>query len=151
MCLQDDSSSGVLAVGQPVLQRRCQLHQPQWRCPHDCEVGRTSHLTSTLDLSCPPSKLVSVRRLWELLSSPLLSQRYYVPLFSMFSLMSPYTTLGSVLPANVRPFTHTCSTLHQCCRNACIQEGCLQDMHIHRLSMIFKDKCWCPPLPCCYL
>lgn len=38
-----------------------------------------------IDLSCPPSKLVSVRRLWKLLPSPLPSQRYYLPQLSMFS------------------------------------------------------------------
>lgn len=34
LCPQEDSDCGVLAVGEPVLQRYCELLQSQWGCSH---------------------------------------------------------------------------------------------------------------------
>ena len=49
---QDYASGGVLAVGQPVLQRSSQLHQPQWRRPPDREVIPLPNHSSIRVLVC---------------------------------------------------------------------------------------------------
>ena len=49
---QDYASGGVLAVGQPVLQRSGQLHQSQWRRPPDREVIPLPNRSSISLLVC---------------------------------------------------------------------------------------------------
>lgn len=51
--LQDSARRGFLAVGEPVLQRHRQLHQPQCRLTHLAEVSVPLHRMGTLCVGTP--------------------------------------------------------------------------------------------------
>lgn len=82
---------------------------------------------------------MSVRRLWELLSSPLLSQRYYVPLLSMFSLVSSCTLRFSAPSWSLKSFTH-CTSAAEMYQLHAFRKIASQDMHIYRFSMLFRTN-----------